>query len=873
MNRPAFRRSTRHLRAALALALTGPATGTALALPGVPQIDWMETEFALVEVDDAAIAYSDLVTVHDAVAVPVSWTKWSGDAGTTVEYRLDGEAVLSEPAAGTGTQSGSATLSIAEGGRYELTVALCNADGCAASAPVAIRIADTDGSHLAPLALRDGENNEPYDNTTGSVVGAYFVEWGVYGRDFPADKMPAYNLTHILYGFIPICGSAGINDALAQANSGGYAALQAACAGTPDFEVAIHDPFAALQKTLGDQTWGSAYKGNFGQLMALKQAYPDLKILPSIGGWTLSDPFYFMDDPVIRARFVDSVERFVRTWKFFDGVDIDWEYPGGGGANPGLGDPASDGATYVALMQDLRAMLDRVEASTGRKLLLTSAVGADPAKIAHVDYGLAQQSMDLIFMMTYDFYGAWSNTVLGHQTALYAPDFMPGDGFNIDSAVQAMLGQGVDPAKLAVGVAMYGRGWTGVTGHTGSPFTGTATGPVAGTWEPGVVDYRQIAAEMTGAGWEYGYDTTAEAAYLFNPGTGDLVTYDDATSVQAKGNYVQTRGLAGLFAWEIDADNGDILNAMHQGLGHGTPTGGNHAPLARAGADQTVIVPATVTLDAGASSDPDGDALSFAWTQTAGPAVALTRSAARATFEADAALAGETLGFQVTVDDGEHSATDNVSVVLSAPAVNQAPNVSLPAEVTVKSGQQVTITADAADPDGDPLSYAWTLSGGIDAVGTDTPTLTLVAPTVGTETLYAVSVSVSDGALSAGATTTLVIGADDTGGPGTCDMQDPNAGQYPPWDAAIAYTGGDTVGHDGLVWQANWWTRGTEPAVGADVWTLVSDIEVAWHPDTAYNGGDQVNHDGRRWEAKWWTRGEAPGTASVWTDVGPATCG
>jgi chitinase len=53
-------------------------------------------------------------------------------------------------------------------------------------------------------------------------------------------------------------------------------------------------------------------------------------VLPSIGGWTLSDPFFTWATR-LSARFVSSVKDFLQTWKFFDGVDIDWEFPGGGG--------------------------------------------------------------------------------------------------------------------------------------------------------------------------------------------------------------------------------------------------------------------------------------------------------------------------------------------------------------------------------------------------------------------------------------------------------------------------------------------------------------------------------------------------------------
>lgn len=98
------------------------------------------------------------------------------------------------------------------------------------------------------------------------VVAAYFPEWGVYGRNFPVDKIPAANLNHILYGFIPICGGDGINDGLKTVENGNsFANLQKACAGRPDYTVAIHDPWAALQKPQsGVSNWDDPYKGNFG---------------------------------------------------------------------------------------------------------------------------------------------------------------------------------------------------------------------------------------------------------------------------------------------------------------------------------------------------------------------------------------------------------------------------------------------------------------------------------------------------------------------------------------------------------------------------------------------------------------------------------
>ncbi|GHA35075.1 glycosyl hydrolase family 18 protein [Photobacterium aphoticum] len=820
------------LRGLIAATLAGAASAPVMAAPGAPIISWMETNFSIIEVNDAASAYKDLVVVKPYAEVPVTWDRWSGEPADSYRVLLNGEVFHEAAITPAATQKESTILQVAKGGQYDMVVELCSGTGaaqtCTQSAPKQIVVADTDGSHLDPLPMNVDPNNKDYVTPANTVVGAYFVEWGVYGRKFPVDKIPAQNLTHIIYGFVPICGN---NPSLAD---GPLAALNRACAGLDDFEVVIHDPWAAVQMPhpQSGQSHSSSYKGTYGQIMALKQRYPDLKILPSIGGWTLSDPFYEFGDKAKRDKFVASVKRFLQTWKFYDGVDIDWEYPGGSGANPNLGDPAKDGDTYAVLMQELRAMLDDLSAETGRTYELTSAVGVGYDKIEDVNYVDAVPYMDYIFAMTYDYYGGWNN-VVGHQAALDCGSHMTADecaGKGVDAegkprkgpayttknGVDLLLAKGVPPEKMVIGAAMYGRGWTGVTEASMSdptnPMTGVGNGKIKGSWEAGVIDYKDIVKDyINKAGVVEGYDVQADAPWVWDPSNGDLITYDNKRSVMAKGAYVRQNNFAGLFAWEIDADNGDILNAMQESLAGDVPPPPppvNKAPVANAGADVTVNAAGAVTLDGSASKDVDGQIVSYNWVQTSGPSVSLTNAnAASASANIPSVTVETKFVFSLTVTDNKGATAVDTVVVTAKPEgntgpTNTAPVAAITVQATANAGDVVVVDASgSSDADNDTLTYTWDIPAGVQATPNGS-SLVFTAGSYTVDTTLTFSVTVSDGELSDTASASVVVLKEEQGPGGEC----PNA--YQP---GVVYTSGDVVSHKGKEYSAKWWTTNEEP--------------------------------------------------------------
>jgi hypothetical protein len=197
--------------------------------------------------------------------------------------------------------------------------------------------------------------------------------------------------------------------------------------------------------------------------------------------------------------------------------------------------------------------------------------------------------------------------------------------------------------------------------------------------------------------------------------------------------------------------------------GTGSTGVANVAPVANAGPNQAVSTNAVVTLDGSASSDANGDPLTYAWTLTtkpAGSAATLSSSASvRPTFTAD--VAG-TYNASLTVHDGKVSSGNNATVSIAASAPNVAPVANAGVAQTVNVGAPVTLDGSgSADANGDTLTYAWTLTTKPTGSAAALSSATKVRPTFTADVMgtYVASLVVNDGKVSSNAATVTITAA------------------------------------------------------------------------------------------------------------------
>ncbi|WP_294962141.1 T9SS-translocated chitinase ChiA [uncultured Flavobacterium sp.] len=432
----------------------------------------------------------------------------------------------------------------------------------------------------------------------GKKVVGYYAQWSIYARDFNVPKIDGSKLTHLNYSFYGTTYDP---------------------AHPENTKLKCLDTYADFEHMEGGIPWDAPVKGNFYDLMKLKEKYPHLKVLISVGGWTKGqDLSPIAASPVARAALAADMANFITTYPFIDGFDIDWEYPLSGGTDgteivngapvPPQKYSPDDNKNLVLLLKAMRQAMPNK--------LITIAAGNNVRNVSkqylgpnnRSQYGMTEDIStycDYITYFGYDFGGNWYDKTC-YNAPLYAsgnpndPLYGATQSESLDELTNQYLNVIGFPAnKLIMGLPFYGKKFDNVAANSTNGLFVAAprytvpgcTNPQnpTGTWDgsgacekSGSIEIcdlvgnpvtnshayldpntMMVTPSAASAGWVRYFDNTTKVPYLYNATTKEFISYEDKQSMDLKVQYIKSRNLAGGMIWELSQDTrGSIPNSL-----------------------------------------------------------------------------------------------------------------------------------------------------------------------------------------------------------------------------------------------------------------------------------------------------------------------
>ncbi|KAH6687317.1 symbiotic chitinase [Plectosphaerella plurivora] len=294
-------------------------------------------------------------------------------------------------------------------------------------------------------------------------------------------------------------------------------------------------------------------ESTFDDVADLKAYQPSLQIFISLGGWTFSDNGT-VTQPVFgniarsstnRKKFADILVKFLDAYGF-DGVDLDWEYPGA----PDRGGKPEDVENFVLLVKDLRQTFNKA----GRKLGITFTAPSSYWYLKWFDLPNVMKYVDWVNLMSYDLHGTWDSNnpigaiVQGHTNLT-----------EIKAAAELFWRVGVKPEQMALGFGFYGRSFTlsdPKCTKPGCPFKGGAK-PGVCTGTSGYLAYYEVQDILKKNKITPIHDKEAAVKY-FTFDKDQWISYDDADTFKQKIEWADSVGFMGSLIWASDLDDYDF---------------------------------------------------------------------------------------------------------------------------------------------------------------------------------------------------------------------------------------------------------------------------------------------------------------------------
>ncbi len=300
---------------------------------------------------------------------------------------------------------------------------------------------------------------------------------------------------------------------------------------------------------LSNCTVGISDLTSIERMVSLRQK--GIRVLLCIGGYGAAGANFSLAAKTKegRKKFANSILDILKEYHF-DGVDVDWEYPG---YETGT-DLSIDMPNYTLLMQEIRDTLK----AYNPEYLVTAALPGGKYGYARYELQKVGQILDYVNLMTYDLQSSTTST---HHTGLYNGSYTPHG--SVEQTVEIYSLRGVPKNKQIIGIAFYGRQFNVDSTTDGIGCSNSTSSSNSITYSSIYSMY--LVPIMNGSKTIKRYwDDVTKAPYIYDSQTGVWISYDDAESIKYKCQYVKDNGYGGVMFWDYGEDETlQLIKAIH----------------------------------------------------------------------------------------------------------------------------------------------------------------------------------------------------------------------------------------------------------------------------------------------------------------------
>lgn len=315
-------------------------------------------------------------------------------------------------------------------------------------------------------------------------------------------------------------------------------------------------------------------------LLELKSCNPDLKVIVTTGinGYLNGSRTFsaMINTTEGRRKFVNGALSFVRE-NGFDGLDLDWEYPGYYKNNNATNNATGDKKNFCILLEELHDAFTNESdpRHCGVDLILSVPVSASKAYIDRgYDISCISKYADLVNLMSYNYhlfqphrpFTRHNSPLFINEEELNSPriDISNKTLFNtsyVNWTVPYLISLGLNASKLNVGIPVFGRTFH-LTNSSDHDFLAPASGPGPGQKNSnGLVEYFWVCKFVMHWNTTTKYDNKSVAPYAYNETV--WVAYNEKKAITAKVKWIVSNGYGGVMTYALTFD--DVNNTCEGG--------------------------------------------------------------------------------------------------------------------------------------------------------------------------------------------------------------------------------------------------------------------------------------------------------------------